>query len=79
MGRLAYALAGISIAVVAVAPALADSASSTLSVTVTVVPPGTLGGTNLPAGPEDKTRQPAADAPAPDAPRPRPGAVPPAQ
>lgn len=79
MGRLAYALAGISIAVVAVAPALAGSVSSTLSVTVTVVPPGTLGGANLPAGPEDKTAQPAADAPTPNAPRPRPEAVPPAE
>ena len=69
MSRLASALAGISIAVVAVAPALAASVSNRLTVTVTVVAPGTLGGTNLPAGPgsapEDKAEQPAADAPSP--------------
>jgi hypothetical protein len=49
MSRLAYALAGILVANLAAAPAVAGSVSSRLTVTVTVVEPGTLGGTNLPA------------------------------
>ncbi len=70
MRRLAYALAGLSIAVLAADAALAGTTTNRLTVTVTVVAPGTLGGTNLPPGPsgaaEDASGQPAA--PPPDRP-----------
>ena len=74
MRRLVYALAGISIAVLAADAALAGTTSNRLTVTVTVVAPGTLGGTDLPPGtsgvpsdvPGDASGQPAA--PPPDRP-----------
>ena len=71
MSRLVYALAGISIAVLAANAALAGTASNRLTVSVTVVAPGTLGGANPPPGPSgapgDASGQPAA-APSPDRP-----------
>jgi hypothetical protein len=55
MIRLVYALAGAWLAALAAGSALAGSGSSRLSVTVTVVAPGTLGGTNRPPGPSGAT------------------------
>jgi hypothetical protein len=72
MSRLACALSGISVAAFAAGSALAGSVSGRLSVTVTVVAPGTLGGTNLPPGAsgasEETTGQPAAAGPPQDRP-----------
>ena len=72
MSRLVYALAGISIAILAADAALAGTASNRLTVTVTVVAPGTLGGTNLTpetgGAPEDRSGQPAGAAPPADRP-----------
>ena len=73
MSRLAYVLTGVWIGAFATGSALAGSASSRLTVTVTVVAPGTLGGTSRPPG--DSSGEPDAIAPTqerPAAPTPRP-------
>ena len=69
MKTVAYVLAGAVIAALAAEPVRAASTSTNLSVTVTVVPPGSLGGTGGPtAEPARTTReQPATTAPPQDA------------
>ncbi len=74
MNKVTYALAGAVIAAFAAGSARAASTSTELSVTVTVVPPGSLGGGGsgspggLSAGPARTTsEQPATAAPAQDA------------
>jgi len=69
MNRLAYALAGAVIAAFAAGSVQAASTSTELSVTVTVVPPGTLGGTGSPSAEPLRTtsEQPATTPPAEDA------------
>ncbi len=69
MNRVAYALAGALIAALAAGSGWAASPSTELSGTVTVVPPGSLGGTGGPPAEPDRTtsEQPATAAPAQDA------------
>ena len=50
MRRLASALIGAWLAALAAGPAMADTASNSLSVSVTVVAPGTLGSASRPSG-----------------------------
>jgi hypothetical protein len=68
MSRVAYALAGALVAAFAAEPVWADSISSDLSVSVTVVAPGSLAGTGATSAQPDRTtsQQPATAPPAQD-------------
>ncbi len=69
MNRMTYALAVAAITALVAGSAQAASTSAELTVTVTVVPPGSLGNPGGQSAPPDRgtTEQPAPTTPAPDA------------